>query len=150
MPQKAKDAESWMSEAAVLMVRENRTFKEAISFLGVPLTSADADLFSRRAAFKRLVAKERDRYYQEIGSNPGLTKEKVVGQLQALADKLEAESLHDKAANVLFQLAKIKNWVGETGNINVFGNLSQKDIDEMREKLKQEDACQPTQIFPAN
>lgn len=127
-----------MPEAAEIMVREAKSFKEAITQLGVPLTTAEAENVSRRSTFRKLLARARDRFYLEVGSNPGLTKDKVSGQMQALADKLEAEGESDKAAEVLFKLSKLKGWIGEAGNVNVFAGLTQKDIDEMRAKLNGE------------
>lgn len=61
-----------------------------------------------------------------------------------LSQKLEDEGEHDKAAEVLFKIAKMTGWVGPESTVSVFGELSQRDLDAIRTKLKQGEL--PTKI----
>ena len=124
-----------MEQAADLMVREGKSLKEAVTDLGIPLTTQDCVNIAKRASFLALVRKAKSEYHTEVGTDPALTKDKVVGQLQILADRLTDKGEDDKAAQVLERLAKIRNWIGETGSVNIFSGLTQRDIDEMKAKL---------------
>lgn len=128
--------ETWMPDAASLMVRSGISLKEAITQLDVALTTLECDNVLRRRSFQRLLWTERHRLNKEIASDPDRTKNATIGQMQLLAQKLMDEGAFDKAAEVLFKLARLENWVGEGGVVNVFAGLSQRDIDEMREKLE--------------
>lgn len=102
------------------------------------MTSKDCETISRRKSFQSLLRQSRIRFRSEVAGDPGRNKQSTIGQLQILADKLEAQGDSDKAAAVLFQLAKLENWVGETGTVNVFAGLTQKDIDEMKDRIETE------------
>src|SRR5438105_3745059 len=108
----------WMPEAAEIMVRESRSLKEVITQLGIPLTTEECETISRRRSFRELLRQSRNRLHQEIGTDPGRTKDATVGQLQLQADNLEAAGEYEKAAEVLFKIAKVRNWIGETGTVN--------------------------------
>jgi hypothetical protein len=132
-----KTEESWMPEAAELIVRESKSLKEAVTQLSIPLTTAECENLARRAGFQRLIRQARHRYRAEVASDPGRNKQSTIGLFQILVEKLVEEGELDKAAEVLYKLARVENWVGEGGNINVFAGLTQKDLDEMRAKIKE-------------
>lgn len=124
-----------MPEAAEIMIREQKSLREAVTDLGIPLNSQECVVFAKRRSFQALLRKAKSVYETEIGTDPGLSKDKVAGQMQILADRLMDKGEDDKAAQVLERLAKIKNWIGEAGSVNIFSGLTQRDIDEMKEKL---------------
>lgn len=137
LPRTPKIAEKWMPEAAELVVFEGITLKEAVTQLGVPLTTDECLLIARRKGFKDLVRQVKNRLHNEVGSDPARTKDALVGQMLILADNLDKAGESEKAADVLFKVAKVKNWIGPESNINIFGDLSQKDLDEMRKRIKE-------------
>lgn len=127
-----------MPDAADLMVRSGISLKEAITELGIPMTSIECANILRRRSFQKLLWQARHRFNQELASDPLRSKQSTIGQFQILAQKLIEEGSYDKAAEVLFKLARLENWIGIEGQINVFAGLSQRDIDEMRAKLAEE------------
>ena len=129
--------ESWAAEAAEIMIQENKSLKEAVTDLGIPLNTVDCINVARRRSFQALLRSARAKFHTEVGTDPTLSKDKVAGQLQILADRLAEKGEDDKAAQVLERLAKVKNWIGDAGSVNIFSGLTQRDIDEMREKLAQ-------------
>lgn len=132
-PQKIED---WYVEAIQLMVRTGSSLKQAATELAIPVTSEDCNLIARRASFVRLLWTARHQYFAELASDPNFKKDTLVGKFLSLAQKLEEEGQHDKAAEVLFKAAKAQGWIGPESTVSVFGELSQRDLDAIREKVK--------------
>lgn len=128
-----------MPDAAELMVRDALGLKEALTHLGVALTTQECQNVLRRKSFQALLRTTKTRFQAEVANTPGRNKTSAIGQLQILADQLQRDGEFDKAAEVLFKLCKLENWVGEGQTVNVFGGLTQKDLDEMRAKLKEQE-----------
>ena len=124
-----------MPEAAEMMVRESRSLKEVLTQLQIPLTTDECETIGRRRSFRELLRAARNRLHNEIGSDPSRNKEALIGQLQLQADNLEASGEYDKAAEVLFKIAKVKNYIGEENTVNVFAGLTAKDFDAIRKRL---------------
>lgn len=124
------------------MVREGVGLREAIALLNAPVTSEECKAIERRGSFKKLIWAARLRYWAELGSDPERTKSSTIGQLQLLAQKLMDEGEYEKAAEVLFKIAKAEGWVGSESTVNVFQGLTAKEFTELRERLKQQ-ASQP-------
>jgi hypothetical protein len=141
-----------MPDACDIMAREGKGLKEAITDLSIPLTTNECATIMRRKSFQALLRQAKIRFRAEVAGDPGRSKQSTIGQLQILADKLEAEGSSDKAAAVLLVIAKLENWVGEGGQVNVFQGVTQKDIDEMKAKIARDlesrtagDSTQPLQ-----
>ena len=137
MPRKPGPLEPWMLEAINLIVRRILTLRQAAQQLGVDITPQQADNISGRIRFQDALEEARLAYYAEVGSNPRLTKEAVVGQLFTLASRLAADREDAKATEALFRLAKVMGWINGEGSAQpVLANLSQADIDRIRGELK--------------
>jgi hypothetical protein len=121
------------------MVRQGLSLAQAATQLSIPVTSHEVDLIMRRVTFQRLIWTCRHRFYKELATDIDRTKISTIGQLVALSQKQTELGDFDKAAETLFKIAKLENWVGEGGQVNVFAGLSQKDIDEMKAKLEDKD-----------
>src|ERR1700676_966609 len=117
--------EGWMEEVADVMVRTSKTIKEALTEVGVSMTTAEAEGFLRRRSFQQLLRIARNRYDAETAADPLRNKQSTIGRLQNLADMLMANGEYDKAAEVLYKLARVENWIGDQGTVNVFANLTQ-------------------------
>jgi hypothetical protein len=128
-----------MKDAAEIMVRESKSLAQAITDLGISLSSVEVKKVERRPSFQRLLWDARNQWNKEIADIPTRTKQSTIGQLQLIAQKLVEEGSYDKAAEVLFKLSKLENWVGETGTVNVFGGLSQRDIDDLKKRIPKEE-----------
>src|SRR5215471_9023735 len=111
MPPKPEPLEPWMLDAINLMVRQNLSLRQAAQQLGQDLTPQEADNIQGRIRFQDALAEARMSYYAEIGSNPSLTKQAVVGQLYKLAERLANDREDYKAADALLKLAKVQGWL---------------------------------------
>lgn len=118
------------------MVRQGLSLRQAASESGIDLTEKDCATLERRKSFNRLLWQARHQYWAEIARDPERSKESLIGQLCVLAQKLDADGSYDKAANVLFQAAKVEGWTTGDTQVNVFGQLTAKEFSELRERIK--------------
>lgn len=125
-----------MKDAAEIMVREGKSLAQAITDLGISLSSPEVKKVERRPTFQRLVWDARNRWNKDIADVPSRSKQSTIGQLQIIAQKLVEEGNFDKAAEVLFKLAKLEGWVGDASTVNVFGSLSNADLEKLKAKVK--------------
>lgn len=93
---------------------------------------------SNPGSYSRRCSKKTPEHYAEIGSDPKLTKEAIVGQLYKLAERLANDREDYKAADSLLNLAKVQGGIGvEPDSLwATFSKLSQADIDKVKERLK--------------
>jgi len=127
--------ENWQLEAIELMVRTGCSLKGAVTELNQSVSTEECNTILRRATFQKLLWEARHRYFSELGANPNFRQETAIGKMLNLAEKLEQEGKFDAAAEVIFKVAKMNGWTGPESTVNVFGELSQKDIDNIRKKL---------------
>jgi len=127
--------DDWQLEAADLMARTGCSLSGAVTELGRIESIENCNKILKRATFQRVLWEARHRFFNELGSNPNYKKESAIGKLLSLAEKLEVEGKFDSAAEVVFKIAKMNGWTGPESTVNVFGDLSQKDIDSIRKKL---------------
>src|SRR5690242_14126578 len=127
---------SWHAEAIEIMVRTGCSLKQAAIELGVEISREDCDILLRRRSFNRRLWEERHRYFGQLATSPNFKKETIIGKLLALAQKLEDEGEHAKASDSLFKAAKIAGFVGPESTVSVFGELSQRDLEAIRESVK--------------
>ena len=125
------------------MVRNGLSLRQAANDLNIAVTSVDLENIQRRRSFQEQLRNERKRYYQELGSDPGVTKAALIGRLLILADKLYEQDDFDKSGEVLFKVAKIRGDVGADASVNVFGNLSARDYDQIRKSLEEGNEARP-------
>ena len=138
MPRKPEPLEPWMLDAINLIVRRILTLRQAAQQLGMDITPQEADNIQGRIRFQHALEEARLKYYAEVGSNPRLTKDAVVGQLYKLAERLAADQEDYKAADALLKLAKVQGWTSgeEYRDKPVLANLTQADIDRIRAEYK--------------
>jgi hypothetical protein len=130
--------ENWEIEAAGYMARTGASLAEAATALGIQIPSKDIDTILRRKAFNQLLWEARHRYFNELAKSPDWNKDTAIGKLMVLAQRLEDEGSHDKAAECIFKAAKMADWVGPDSQVSVFGELSQRDLDAIRESVAKE------------
>lgn len=156
MTRKLIPPEPWWAEATDLMVRCNISLRQAAAELGIDLSIEEADNVKGRKLFQKALDDAKIAYYDEIGSNPKLSRDVVVGQIYELANVLTKEGEAYKASDALLKLAKIKGWIGyEPDTIyKMLSGLKQRDIDELKQKLSEakQDEGQategPTDVVP--
>lgn len=127
--------DDWHYEAAQYMARNGSSLKETVTELRKELTSEECHLLLRRATFQKILWEARHRYFTELGRDPSYSKDAAIGKLIDLSQKLEESGEFDKAAEVVLKVAKIQGWVGPESTVSVFGELSQRDLDAIREKV---------------
>jgi hypothetical protein len=137
MPRKLTPPEPWWADAVDLIVRCNISLRQAAAELGIDLTIEEADNIKGRKLFQKALDEAEIAYYNEIGSNPRLSKDVVVGQIYELASVLTKEGEAYKATDALLKLAKIRGWVGNEPDSlwDVFKDLTHKDFQEVRHKI---------------
>ena len=75
------------------------------------------------------------RYYSEIESSPGRTKAAVLGMVTIAIQKLYDAGEWEKVIEACLKLSKMQGWVGQENEVNIFANISAKDIEEARKQL---------------
>lgn len=135
--------DDWLLEAAQLMAQTGCSLSQAATHLQKIVSVDECNTILRRATFQRVLFEARHRWFSELGSNPNYKKETAIGKLLALAEKLEIEGKFDSAAEVVFKIAKMNGWTGPESTVNVFGELSQRDIDNIRKKLSKPSEMRP-------
>jgi hypothetical protein len=147
MPRKVIPMPEWIPQACELMVKYDLSLRQAAAELGQDISIEEAEALKDRKLFKERLEEKRLAYYSEIGSNPKLTKEAVVGMVFKMAERLAQDREDYKSADALLKLAKMQGWVGaEPDSLwKTFSALSQADIDEMKERLKEQEQAQTTE-----
>ena|SRR5882757_7530122 len=130
--------EDWMLEAVELMVMQGLSLKQAAMDLDKEVTSQECENILRRKSFNRLLWEARFRYFNKIATDPNFKKESTIGKLILLAEKLELEGDHSKAADAIFKAAKIAGFVGPEQTVSVFGELSAKDLEAIRQTVEKQ------------
>jgi len=130
--------EDWLLEAVELMVQNGLSLKQAAMELNKDVTSAECETILRRKSFNRLLWEARYRFFNKIATDPNFKKESTIGKLLVLAEKLEAEGDHAKAADAIFKAAKVAGFVGPEQTVSVFGELSAKDLEAIRQTVSKQ------------
>jgi hypothetical protein len=156
MPRKPAPLEQWQIDAINLMVRKDLTLRQAAQQLGVEITPQEADNILGRTRFQQELEEARLRYYGEVGSNPRLTVDALIGKVYLLAERLASDREDAKASEALFRLAKIRGWIaGEGGEqpslVDVLARLlTHDDITKLKAEInKAQEQGQPFNLAKA-
>lgn len=128
--------QSWFARAAEKMVREEKTLYLVAQELELQLTTRECENIARTKAFQKVLWEARNVYHKELANDPSRNKNSLVGTMLMAANKLMEEGKYDKAAEVLFKLARIEGYVGAESQVTVIGSLSQAEIDKAKEEIK--------------
>lgn len=128
--------QSWFARAAEKMVREEKTLYAVAQELELQMTSRECENVARTKTFQKALWQARTTFHKELANDPDRNKNSLVGNMLLAANKLMEEGKYDKAAEVLFKLARIEGYVGSEANVTVIGTLSQADIDKAKEEVK--------------
>lgn len=91
-----------------MIVKYDLSLRQSTSELGIELTVEEAAPLQDRRLFKQCLEEKRLAHYTEIGSNPKLTKEAVVGMVFKLAERLATDHEDFKSSDALLKLAKMQ------------------------------------------
>jgi hypothetical protein len=139
---------AWFVQVAEEMARNNSALKVAALDIGVTLDPAEAERIGRRKDFQEILRIERNKYHAAVGNDPTRTKSTVIGMMWIAAERLAREGEHEKSAQVLERVAKIEGWAGADTNVNVFGDLTAKDLNEAQKKLEERIAGTKQEALP--
>jgi hypothetical protein len=133
---RAKSAQSWYQAAVELLVREGKTLPQVVLQLDLPILLQEAEAHFHTDLFQKLFRLEVAKFARELADDPKLhNKRVVVGKLIRAADALIAKGVEDKAAEILHKICKVEGWDKSSDVTNVFGGLSQKELDAIKQKL---------------
>lgn len=119
------------------MVRENLPFRQAASECGVSLEVEKAAIIHRSRTFQQVLWQARFEFYTEIATSPTRTKAAALGLMVVAIQELAKESEWEKVLEGVLKLAKVEGWIGGDANVNVFANVTAKDIEAEKQRLLQ-------------
>jgi hypothetical protein len=129
-------SEHWYADCADAMVREGIPMFQFTCRADLGLTHKECDSVVRSKAFQEIFRLRKNLYYKELANDPSLTKTAVEGMAILAITRLLEKGMDDKALNGIVQFAKIKGWTSDQASVNIFQDLSAKDLAALREKFK--------------
>lgn len=130
-----KPTEHWYERACDAIVREGKSLFAYSNEVDLGLTNRECDNILKTKGFQEVLRTRRNVYYKEIANDSSLSRAAVKGQLVLAITKMMENSQFDKAANAIMQLAKLEGWTSDGTNVNVFNELTAKDLAELRTKF---------------
>lgn len=116
-------------------MRNNSSLKQAALDLNIKLDPDEAVRIGRRKDFIEILRVESNKYHAALANDPTRTKSVAIGKLWALAEKLEKDGEYEKAAATIEKACKAEGWIGGEGNVNIFGNVTARDLQEAKERI---------------
>lgn len=123
---------------AELMAREGLTLRVAATRLQLALSSEEAANLFRTKGFQKLLQTERYRFFREIAADPEWSKRTAIGQMLYANQRLMEQGEYSQVIEGVLKVAKLEGWIGSESTVNVFGGLSQLEMDGLRESLLKE------------
>lgn len=118
------------------MVREDISLFGATQQLELGIRNIECENIVRTKRFQEILREERNKHYKELADDPSRTKRAAVGRLVFIIEQMILREQFDKAAEAIMKLAKMEGWTDDKANINVFNDLSAKDLEALRSKFK--------------
>ena len=136
MGRKTEQAEQWFDKLADTMIREKLNFVQAAQREGLPLTNEECDKYAKRKEFQRALRSARNRYYAELANDPTRTKNVLLGQMMYALQELMHAGEYKDAVDAALKLARVEGFIGPEQEVNVFGGLSAKEFETVRELIQ--------------
>lgn len=130
-----KPTEHWYEGACDAIVREGKSLFAYVNEKDLGLTNRECEAVTKRKEFQEVLRVRRNIYYKELANDASLSRAAVKGQLVLTITKLLEKEQFDKAANAIMQLAKFEGWTSDGTNVNVFNDLTAKDLADLRTKF---------------
>jgi len=137
---------AWYSKVADLMSKTGKSIFAAAIELEIPITQKEAENHFLSDEFQKVLRNSRARIYGDLSNDPGHNKRTLIGKLIRAAEILMDSGKADKAAEVLHKIAKIEGWESAQSTITVIGDLTQRDLDEIKRKLQGESSITPAGV----
>lgn len=126
---------AWYAKACTKMVREGKPFFAVSNEMDLGLTKAQCLEIEILTDFQTVLRGERYKYYREIAQDQNRSKNTNIGNLLFCADELMRKGQHKDAANVIMNVMKAEGQLEDKTTVNVFGDISHKDLEVMRAKV---------------
>jgi len=126
----------WYTKVADLIVRQSVNIKQAALMEGIELDGEELQRIYKSRSFQRVLWQCRFDYYNEIASSPARGKAAILGLMTLAVQNLAAEGEWKEVLEGALKLAKVEGWTTGDQNVNVFANLTSKDIEEARKRLE--------------
>lgn len=130
-------------------MRNNISLKQAALDLGIQLDPDEVDKIGRRKEFQEIQRIEANKFYAGVANDPTRTKSTTLGRMWVQAEQLNKNGELDKAAVVLEKIAKIEGWSGAESNVNIFADLTGRDLAEAKDRIKKQLESSGTKIAQA-
>lgn len=118
------------------MVQQDISLFGATNILELGIRNSECENIVRTKRFQEVLRNERNKHYKELADDPSLTRRAAVGRLVFIIEKLIENEQFEKAGAIIMQLAKMENWINDATNVNVFNDLSARDLEALRAKFK--------------
>lgn len=125
-------------QIASLMAREDISVFAAVSKLQLSFTTEECEALNKSEEFQKTVRSERNKWYRDLANDPSRDKRTAIGMMVAAVQQLMLSGEFDKALDGLTKLAKLEGWLAPDGQISVFANLTSKDLEEIKQRLQNE------------
>jgi hypothetical protein len=133
----------WYDKAAEAMVRNEYTLFRFANENNLGLKSTECENIARTKEFQAALRAARNRFYKELSTDPTRSRNTAVGQLLFAIQRLLEGEQYDKAVTALSQLFKAEGWTSDQAQLTIFNELSGKDIEGLRARLRGKDAATP-------
>jgi len=144
---KARNEQDWYKPVAELMVNELMSFSAACQAYGRKFTTATEEHEHEYSpAFRNLLAGMHLDFFVELGSNPTIGREYVLGVATHAIRKLNETGQYDKVTAPLKEISDVLGLTRDPEEKPVLFNLTQADIDKARLELKEREAAQKTEV----
>lgn len=130
-----KPVEHWFEKAADAIIREGLTLFAFSNHQGLGLTAKECEATLRTKGFQEILRVRRNLFYKELAQDASWSKAAAEGQIVFAISKMMEKELYDKALEGVMKLAKFKGWISDGTNVNVFQELTQKDLADLRKKF---------------
>lgn len=130
----------WYQKLCEKHVREDKPLMQCAAELELDLTAKEMAELKKDKEFSATLRAERWKFYKELAQDPNRSKSSAIGSLLFLADRLIEKGFEDKAAKIILDVAKLEGWLEDRTQINLFGDITQKDINSLREKMSRQAA----------
>jgi hypothetical protein len=134
------EGSAWYSKLISKHVREDKSLFQCSNELDLGLTVKELESLQRDKDFAAVLRTERWRFYKEIAADPNRSKTSAIGSLLFLADRLIAKGAEDKGAKILLDVCKLEGWLSDSTEVNIFGDVSQADINKLKERVAKNNA----------
>lgn len=135
MARPSKSEDTYYARIAEVMIREGKSIQQAAMALLLDFTPEELALLEHRKTFQRVLWGQRHKFYHELATDPERGKISLIGQMILNIQKLQEEGEAKEAIEGLLKLAKVEGYVGAEQQVNIFGSVTPKELEEAKKLI---------------